>query len=449
MLSMELNEQMTRVGPGTPMGNLLRRYWHPIAAAAELEESPTKSVRLLGEDLTLYKDRGGNIGLLESACAHRRVNLLYGIPEERGLRCPYHGWLYDETGQCLEMPAEAPDSTFPERVKLQAYPVQQLAGLIFAYMGPAPAPLLPRWDVLVRENVERDIGLSMVPCNWLQIMENSMDPVHAEWLHNYYTNFVLQRLGALEDAENFWRGRANIRRHVKTGFDVFEYGIIKRRVLEGDDEENPRWRIGHPVLFPNILRSATGNTLQIRVPVDDTHTLYVYFNAYGMPDGEAAPAVPDEEVPYYTVPLPGTDERGRPVWNLLDHNAGQDNVAWMSQGSISQRWRETLGESDKGLILFRRLLHEQMRIVEDGGEPMNVMRDPAKNLSIVTPYEAMEGADPYGGGGRPRRRAGAIQTGNAGKYSPINRKRAVAAGFPVADVPESAPHPTGAGTQVL
>ena len=111
MLSVKENERLTRVGPGTPMGELMRRYWHPIAASKELQENPTKSVRLLGESLVLYRDRQGRLGLIDEACAHRRVNLLYGIPEERGLRCPYHGWLYDETGQCLEMPAEAPDST--------------------------------------------------------------------------------------------------------------------------------------------------------------------------------------------------------------------------------------------------------------------------------------------------------------------------------------------------
>ena len=443
MLTVEMNDRLTQVGPGTPMGDLLRRYWFPIAATKELEESPTKSIRLLGEDLTLYKDRSGTIGLLESACAHRRVNLLYGIPEEHGLRCPYHGWMYDETGPCLEMPAEAPDSTFPERVKLLSYPVQQLAGLIFAYMGPAPAPLVPNWDLFAHENVVRDIGLSVVPCNWLQIMENSLDPVHVEWLHQYYTNFVLQRMGTIDESDNFWRDRADVNKHVKTGFDVFEHGIVKRRVLEGDDEENANWRVGHPILFPNILRSGNGNTLQIRVPIDDTHTLYVYYNTHPVAEGD--PAQTDEEIPYYIVPLPGTDERGRPSCSLLDHNAGQDNMAWLSQGPISQRWRETLGESDKGLIMFLRLLQEQMRIVDDGGDPMNVIRDPAKNVNIVTPFEAMEtGVDTRQRGRRLRE--GAISTGNSGKYSPVNRERARKAGIPVSDIPENAPNLAQAGT---
>src|SRR6266700_707850 len=159
MLTGEENATLTRVGPNTPIGRLLRWYWHPIAAATQLDENPVRRVKLLDESLVLYRDRRNRLGLVSESCAHRRVNLVFGIPELEGLRCPYHGWLYDETGQCLEMPAEAGDSSFPSRVKIDAYPVQELAGLIFAYLGPLPAPLLPRWDLLVCDNVLRDIGL--------------------------------------------------------------------------------------------------------------------------------------------------------------------------------------------------------------------------------------------------------------------------------------------------
>ena len=140
MLSVEQNKLLTQVGPGTPTGELMRRYWHPIAGSAEMRENPTKGVRILGEDLVLYKDRSGGLGLIQESCPHRRVNLLYGIPEQQGIRCPYHGWLFDESGRCLEMPAEAPDSTFKDRVTARTYPVQELGGLIFAYLGPKPAP---------------------------------------------------------------------------------------------------------------------------------------------------------------------------------------------------------------------------------------------------------------------------------------------------------------------
>ena len=168
MLTAEENELFTQVGPGTPMGKLMRWYWHPIAATAQLDENPVRAVRLLGEDLVLFRDRSGNLGLVEGRCAHRRVELRFGIPEKEGLRCAYHGWLYSPTGQCLQMPDEAADSTFHSRVKLQSYPVQELAGVLFAYLGPEPAPLLPNWDLFGAENVARDVGFQELNCNWLQ-----------------------------------------------------------------------------------------------------------------------------------------------------------------------------------------------------------------------------------------------------------------------------------------
>ena len=122
MLTAQENERLMRVGPGTPMGELMRRYWHPVAAVAELDDNPVKAVRILGESLVVYRDRKGGYGLIDDTCPHRRISLEYGIPENEGLRCPYHGWLFDGTGQCLEMPAEAPESTFLSRVKIKGYP---------------------------------------------------------------------------------------------------------------------------------------------------------------------------------------------------------------------------------------------------------------------------------------------------------------------------------------
>ena len=152
MLTQEQNEMLTQVGKGTPMGELLRRYWHPIAASAELEEKPTKVVRLLGEDLVLYKNKSGEIGLIDRFCPHRRVDLSYGIPEYEGLRCMYHGWMFNRHGQCIEQPFEEtvrPDGRFKKKVTVAAYPVEELGGLLFAYLGPNPAPLVPRWYLFV------------------------------------------------------------------------------------------------------------------------------------------------------------------------------------------------------------------------------------------------------------------------------------------------------------
>ena len=132
MLTAEQNQRLTRIGPGTPMGDLFRRYWHPIAASEQLRENPVRALRILGEDLVLYRDSKGRVGLVGERCAHRRVKLRFGIPEEEGIRCPYHGWMFDATGQCIEQPAEPAESSFKDKVKILAYPVQELAGLVFA-----------------------------------------------------------------------------------------------------------------------------------------------------------------------------------------------------------------------------------------------------------------------------------------------------------------------------
>ncbi|MDA0797542.1 MAG: aromatic ring-hydroxylating dioxygenase subunit alpha [Chloroflexi bacterium] len=376
MLSVKDNEAIARVGKGTPVGELMRRYWHPISATAELDERPTKKVRLLGEDLVLYKDRSGTYGLLDALCPHRRVDLSYGIPEENGLRCMYHGWMFDETGQCIEQPFEEtvhPDGRFKEKVKIAGYPVQELGGLLFAYMGPQPAPLLPRWEQLTWGNAVREICISELPCNWLQCQENSLDPLHNEWLHAYYTNVV--RNGKHELPQQ--RGIT-----LKIAFDQFEHGIIKRRVEEGYTEEDDDWKEGHPVLFPHILLvgDEVKSTLQFRVPIDDYTTYHVSYYVWGAAPGAVAPAQP--VIPYRYVPL--KDESGRYIVDILFN---QDYMAWVTQGPLARRDLEKLGESDKGIIMYRKLLKEQAEIVADGGDPMNTFRDPEKNQSIALPLE--------------------------------------------------------------
>src|SRR5581483_4934678 len=151
MLSREENDLLTRVGPGTPAGEMLRRYWHPIGFAAELKKRPLKK-RLLGEDLVLFRDDAGKLGLLTLRCAHRGTSLEFGHIEDGGIRCCYHGWLYAVDGRVMEQPGEPSESNFKDRVRQRAYKVEELGGVIFAYLGPDPAPLLPRWDVLVRED---------------------------------------------------------------------------------------------------------------------------------------------------------------------------------------------------------------------------------------------------------------------------------------------------------
>src|SRR5262249_51427530 len=170
MTTQQQNERLTRVGLGTPMGNLLRRYWHPIGTETELAREPVQRVRFFGEDLTLFRSASGGYGLVDDRCPHRCMSLEYGIPEEKGLRCAYHGWLFDANGRCLEQPFEGlthPEGRYKDEIKIKSYPCQALGGLVFAYFGPSPVPLLPRWDVLVREDLDRAVELHMLPCNWL------------------------------------------------------------------------------------------------------------------------------------------------------------------------------------------------------------------------------------------------------------------------------------------
>src|SRR5581483_11035609 len=297
MITQEMNDRLTRVGPGTPMGDLMRRYWHPVGAIADLDQDPVRPVRLLGEDLILYRDEAGKLGLIGERCAHRGISLAYGIPQENGLRCAYHGWTYNAEGQVVDMPFEP--ACLP--LKITAYPVEELMGIVWAYLGPIETkPLLPRWDILVRDDFNKYVRISELPCSWLQCMDNSLDPTHFEHLHGMYGNYVMKKLGRPP--------MMTPARHVKIEFDVFDYGIYKRRLLEGEPEDNTDWTVGHPILFPYILAQGGPNQMsfQIRVPADDTHTTHVVVMAQRPKDGEAVD--PEVKVTHATL---DRDELGR------------------------------------------------------------------------------------------------------------------------------------------
>jgi len=187
MLTAEENTFLTQVGPGTPGGAMLRMYWHPINLSREInDESPTKFVRILGEDLVIFKDKSGRFGLIADKCAHRNASMVYGRVEERGIACAYHGWLYDCEGTILETPPERNDSIM-RNVKTTAYPVKDYLGMIWAYMGPQPAPPMPHYDTLFRNDGTRKWLMHPgLDANWFQAMENSMDPAHLQVLHQEF-----------------------------------------------------------------------------------------------------------------------------------------------------------------------------------------------------------------------------------------------------------------------
>ncbi len=382
MITVEENDLLTRIGPGTRMGALLRRYWHPIGTVGEMQTTWTKRVRILGEDLVLYRTRAGAYGFIAEQCPHRRASFAHGIPTADGIRCPYHGWEFANDGRCIGQPNEPERSTFRDRVVTPSYPVGELGGLLWAYLGPLPAPLIPRLDGLVADGTIRVLGSAVVPCNWLQIMENSLDAVHTEWLHGKFFEFVKEKDGLKV---------AFSKRHLKIGFDEFEYGIVKRRVLEGHTEDDDDWKIGHPVIFPNTL--AIGNAgaawheyrFQIRVPIDDTHTRHYWFGAFVMPPGVTAPQHLLDRVHEYDTPI--YDEHGE---FLLDSIHGQDIMAWVTQGPVADRSRESLASTDRGITMYRRMLMRELKRMEAGEDPKNVVRDPARNGRIDLPLERVK-----------------------------------------------------------
>ncbi|MDB5571827.1 MAG: phthalate 4,5-dioxygenase [Hyphomicrobiales bacterium] len=370
MLSEAKNRILTQVGPGTPMGDYLRRYWHPIGGAREFDAKEVKAVRLMGEDLTLYKDLSGTYGLVDRHCPHRRADLSYGYVEKTGIRCNYHGWLMNETGACIEQPYEDtanPNNKLKERCSIKAYPVREVAGLLFAYMGPLPAPELPVWEPFTWTNGFVEIVTADVPCNWFQCQENSCDPVHFEWMHD---NWSIRQKGDLGPYSPS---------HLKVAFDEFEYGFTYRRQRVGQEEDNPMWTVGRVALWPNGFY--LGSHFEWRVPVDDENTLSVTWFFTRLPH-ESEPYTPHAHT--WHGPIKQADGR----W-ISSHVINQDIIAWVGQGAIADRTKENLGASDRGIALIRNRFFDEVEAVAAGREAKGTIRDPQKakcvELPIATP----------------------------------------------------------------
>jgi 5,5'-dehydrodivanillate O-demethylase oxygenase subunit len=371
-----MNDRLTRVGPGTPCGDLMRRYWIPVAPFAQLLENPVRKVRVLGEDLVLYRDRSNGLGLIGDRCLHRRVDLQFGIPDERGLRCPYHGWLFGASGTCLERPLEA-DPGREIRQQLKGYPVQELGGLVFAYLGPLPAPALPRWDLYVWPNCIRQIAVNVLDCNWLQCQENTGDPIHSVWVHGKMFEYILERENQLERAQ---AKDHTIHARLKMGVGIKELfaertqygmrkGVIYSKELGADsDSVSTHSTVIFPFYTQTGKAGAARSEYQIRVPMDDTHTYHICYQVYAAPDGIDAPH--QEVIPWYEPPT--VDEHGRPI---LDYVLAQDAIVWTAQGEIVDRSQEVLGRTDVPISLLRKQLDEQIRLVEEGKTPMNVFAE--------------------------------------------------------------------------
>jgi 5,5'-dehydrodivanillate O-demethylase len=242
--------------------------------------------------------------------------------------------------------------------------VEAKAGLLWAYLGPPPVPLLPTWEPFTWQNGFVQIVFSEVPCNWFQCQENSIDPVHFEWLHSNWS----RSLGGAD-------GRSPT--HLKVGFEEFEYGFTYRRILEGQSEQDELWTVGRCCLWPNCL--FTGGHFEWRVPIDDGNMLSVGWFFDRVPN-EMEPYRQDR-IPYWYSPIkdPLTDR-----W-ITSHVMNQDFVAWVGQGIVADRTQEHLGESDRGVIMMRRRILEDAERVARGEEPKAIIRDPEKNRCVRLP----------------------------------------------------------------
>jgi phenylpropionate dioxygenase-like ring-hydroxylating dioxygenase large terminal subunit len=361
--------ELTEVGPGTPCGEYLRRYWHPVGLSADAGERP-KQVRVLGEDLILFRDRQGRAGLLYPRCCHRGTTLYYGKVEERGIRCCYHGWLFDVEGHCLDQPCEAEGGRARNKVRQPWYPVRERYGLIFAYLGPIERkPVLPRYDILEDlgpgEFIDADDtsigsgGPALVPCNWLQHFENIMDPFHVPILHGSFSGvqFVPQ-MGIMPrvDFQSTPRGTLTVQDRILSD------GRLHHRITEA---VFPTLRV---VPSPRVESYGTCEQIGWMLPIDDG-SFRIYVAGRTKEKG--------------TLGKGRSKYGGKWWWDLTEEEHQRmpgDYEAQVGQGRITFHSEEHLVSSDKGIAMLRRLLARQIKAVQDGGDPMGVSFDPANDL---------------------------------------------------------------------
>jgi nitrite reductase/ring-hydroxylating ferredoxin subunit len=357
------DSELTRVGPGTPAGEYLRRYWHPVHLSAQLGERP-KAIRILGEDLVVFRDGNGDVGLVHKRCPHRQASLEFGTCGERGIRCCYHGWHFDLDGTLLDTPGqpEAAAERLKSRVRLGAYPALEYKGLVFAYLGPVDQmPQFPIYDTMMFEDVEMVPYQAPFQCNWLQVLDAIVDPIHTSFLHSNISRVQFSEgFGEVGQMDFFER-------------DMWMLGTNTRRV--GD---NVWFRVNELVL-PNFTQAGAafaadgterrlyGRTAFTRwvVPIDDEHTLAIAWANFG-DRGD-----PQE---YNTPEGPELIEQGEVFDRTYEEKQRHpaDAEACEGMGPINIHANENLAPSDKGVALMRRRLRAEIQTVAAGGQPMHI-----------------------------------------------------------------------------
>jgi phenylpropionate dioxygenase-like ring-hydroxylating dioxygenase large terminal subunit len=384
MLTREENMFMAQVGPGTPMGDLMRRFWHPVLLSEELPEPdcPPKRTRILGEDLIAFRDTNGDVGLVDNYCPHRRASLFFGRNEECGLRCVYHGWKFDINGDCVDMPSEPAESNFKDKVKITAYPTNEGGGMIWAYMGPAELkPGMPQLEYLDVPDAQRVTTKVMYESNFVQVIEGEIDTVHASLLHS-----SLDSLSKSESATTVGGRYSYKDRPPRFFVEDTESGILIGARRDAEDDSY-YWRISR-WLYPYITmipREPQGSARSgLIVPIDDENCwfFWVRWNPFG--------PLSDDEIRFFKTmqaslaPVTYLGQANKRNDYMIDremqrtvnytgipqNNArAQDAAMTDSMGAISDRDNEHLGTTDMAIIRMRRRLIQAAQALQEGTEP--------------------------------------------------------------------------------
>jgi phthalate 4,5-dioxygenase oxygenase subunit len=402
----DLNERITRIGPGTPCGQLMRHYWQPVALVDEFNPAldpnmairPVKAVRLLGQDLVLFKNANGDYGLLDRDCPHRGADLSFGRHEGDGLRCPFHGWKFDAQGRCTDTPAEPSGSTLCRHIRQRSYPLIERSGVLFAWLGDegSTPPPLPALDCLTAPATHTFAFKGLWHCNWLQAFEVGIDPAHTSFLHRFFFDESLDNTygrqfrgaSAGEVSGERWPMTRVMRESVQPDIraEAQPYGM-KLTTLRPLTADTTHVRVTH-ALFPHtfvIPLSETMTITQMHVPVDDTRTYWVsIFTSFAGPVDKEA--MRNQRLPYVSLPdyIPKAGRHNN--WGFKPEEQatrtylgmGEDDInvhdqwACESMGPIQDRTREHLGTSDRAIMLNRRLLQQAIDDVQAGRTPLGM-----------------------------------------------------------------------------
>ncbi len=394
MLTEEENNLLTRTGHGTPCGDLLRRYWQPVALSEELPEGGAPlSVEVLGEALVLFRDGDGRPGLLGLHCAHRGADLSLGRVENGGLRCIYHGWLYDVQGRCLEQPGEPAGSDFKDKIRHRAYPCTEKAGIVFGYLGAGEPPLVPAYEALVAAPEHRYVTKTFHDCNHLQANEGNLDPAHLSFLHRRLTDPYHRSVKGTDGTLPIALFIGDVAPTIQVEETDFGLRII---TLRKAGEDKMYLRVTYFVL-PNLSciagpTAGDGYDIHWHVPINDhCHWRYDVIFSTSAPlsahDWKKINMERNEKNGgYQWIRNRGNhwlqDRESMKSWNfsgLGGFNNAQDTAVVESAGPVQDRTEEHLGTTDKAIIAARHLILKAIQEVEAGREPPHVIRDPRAN----------------------------------------------------------------------